>query len=506
MVNSTDLKNAGGTKALMQEIASRSTDPYFFSALTFLPNPDTVLRKLGKSYEVFDALTGDAHIIGELRSVRAGLLGFEWRLQAGGDAPADMRALDLCQVVMDRRPAPGLRWSDVIWNMAQSVFRGFRVHEVIWGKEGGYILPMKIVDRPERRFVFGMDNELRLLTRDNMMLGIETGSYKWLTTRHMPSFENPYGVALFSACFWPYTFKHNGFKYFVKFCDKYGIPWAVGKHPRGTPQSDIDSLVDSLAKMVEDAVGAIPDDGSVELMVPSSTGTQLPQERLIALCNGEMSKAITSQTLATEIQGQGSFAAAQTHRGREEDVNESDREVICDTFNELFAWITEINIAGAQPPTFEFYEEAQARQEWVDVLDKARNFVQIPASFAHERLQIPEPVDGEDVLPADTAASSFQPPGFSAPQRCPGCGQVHDYAAAASPINPVVERAATEADKILADMAAPIRELLDKVDTLDQFREGLVKMYPKIDETRLGELTAQALMVGALEGMHASNG
>lgn len=259
--------------------------------------------------------------------------------------------------------------------------------------------------------------------------------------------------------------------------------------------------------MVEDAVGAIPDDGSVELMVPSSTGTQLPQERLIALCNSEMSKAITSQTLATEIQGQGSFAAAQTHRGREEDVNESDREVICDTFNELFAWITEINIAGAQPPTFEFYEEAQARQEWVGVLDKARNFVQVPASFAHERLQIPEPVDGEDVLPAGTPGPAFplSPPGFSASHRCPGCGQVHDYAAATSPINPVVDRAATEADKILADMAAPIRELLDKVDTLDQFREGLVKMYPKIDETRLGELTAQALMVGALEGMHASN-
>ncbi|MDH4275188.1 MAG: DUF935 domain-containing protein, partial [Gammaproteobacteria bacterium] len=396
---------------LMQEIATRSSDPTFFGALQFLPNPDPVLRKLGKSQEVFDAITLDAHVIGELRSIRAGTLGFEFRLQAGGESSADIRALELCQAVMQSRPHTGYRWPDVVWNMAQAVFRGHAIHEVIWRREGGAIVP-SLIDRPQRRFVFGTDNELRLRTRAAPIAGEQTDPYKWLVTRHMPSFDNPYGVALFSACFWPYTFKHSGYKYFVKFTEKYGMPWAIGRYPMGTQKGDQDALADMLAAMVEDGVAAIPDGNAVELLEAKSTGDPV-QSTLIKMCNSEMSKALTSQTLATEIQGQGSRAAASTHRQREEDVNASDREIICDTFNQLFAWITEINIAGAQPPTFEFYEEAEARKDWVEVLDSARAYLDVPVEFAHERLQIPQPQDGEAVLPRAKAPTKVPPQPFS---------------------------------------------------------------------------------------------
>ena len=222
----------------------------------------------------------------------------------------------------------------------------------------------------------------------------------------MASQENPYGVALLSSCFWPYTFKHNGFKYFVKFCEKYGIPWAIGRYPKGTAEPEQKELLNGLTQMVEDAVAAIPDDGSVELLEHKHKG-EIAQERLINLCNREMSKALTSQTLATEIQGNGSRAAAETHRGREESVNESDRYIIVAAMNELFSWITEINIAGARPPTFQFYEEIEARMQWVKKLNKAREFMDIPAQFAHERLQIPRAKNGEAVLPRNPVQQSM---------------------------------------------------------------------------------------------------
>ena len=500
MVDSTDIRKAGGRRALAREVASRASDPHYYGVLSFLPNPDTVLRKLGKSHEVFDALTGDAHIVGELRSVRAGLLGYEWRLQAGGETPVDMRALALCELFMSYRPTNGMRWADVIWNIAQAVFRGYRVHEVVWERQDRMLMPCKVLDRPERRFVFGEENELRLLTRQNMMDGVELGPLKWLLTRHMPSHENPYGVAVFSACFWPYTFKHNGWKYFVKFCEKYGLPWAVGKYPPGTPNDEVIKLVDQLAQMVEDAVGAVPGDGTVDLVSSSAGGSQLPQERLIQLANREMSKALTSQTLAPEIQGQGSRAAAETHRGREQSVNESDRGIICATFNELFGWITELNVAGAQPPTFEFFEEAEARQEWVEVLDKARTFMAVPVAFAHERLQIPQPAEGEDVLPGTGPMPPGLPPQFNA-SGCPHCG--HDHAAG-DDLNDVARltaQAAGQADELIERMADEVRALLDRVETLEEFRDGLAALYPNISEQRLGEMTSLALMTGALTGM-----
>ncbi len=493
-MDSTDLKKASKNN-LAREIATRTTDPQFYSALTILPNPDTVLRKLGRSDEVFDAIVSDAHVIGEMRSIRAGLLRYEWRVEAGGESPADVRALELCEAFMAQRPAPGLRWPDVIWNMAQAVFRGFQVHEVIWERQNSLLMPAALLDRPARRFGFGADsNELRLITRENMVDGVELGPYKWLLTRHMPSHDNPYGVALFSSCFWPYTFKHSGWRYFVKFCEKYGIPKAIGKYPPGTPKPEQDALADGLAQMIEDSVAAIPDGGTVELLQTTMTG-QLVHERLINLANREMSKALTSQTLATEIQGEGSRAASETHRGREEDVNESDRAAIADVMSELFTWITELNIPGAVPPTFEFYEEAEARKDWVEVLGQARRFLDVPKWFAHERLQIPQPTEEDELLPAGGAAL---PAEFAAGNRG------HDFAAVEFPDQAALEAAIDSIeDGTLQEQAeallAPVFQLIEEAGP-EKALERLAEVYDRMDTEALQELIGRAIFVSEVWG------
>lgn len=498
-MDSTDLKKANKTN-LAREIATRTTDPQFYSALTILPNPDAVLRKLGRSDEVFDSIVTDAHVIGELRSIRSGMLGYEWRVVAGGESPADVRALELCEAYMERRPAPGLRWPDVIWNMAQAVFRGFQVHEVVWERHDRYLMPGSLLDRPSRRFGFGTSaNELRLITRDEQVDGVELGPYKWLLTRHMPSHDNPYGVALFSSCFWPYTFKHSGWRYFVKFCEKYGIPKAVGKYPPGTPKVEQDALADALAAMIEDAVAAIPEGGTVELLETNISG-QLVHERLINLANREMSKALTSQTLATEIQGEGSRAASETHRDREEDVHESDRAVIADAMSELFAWITELNISGAIPPTFEFYEEAEAREDWVDVLDKARHFVDVPAWFAHERLQIPQPTDGDEILPRGGA----MPVEFAAARRG------HDFASPEFPDQAALEAAidGIENDTLQEQAEAllePVFRLIEEAGP-EKALARLAEVYDRMDTEALQELLARAIFVSQVWGKLNADG
>lgn len=353
------LKNTA-KKWLGTEIATRASEPNFYGALPFLPNPDTILRKLGKSQEVFDAIIQDAHVIGELRPLRANILTKNWRLLPGGNKPQDRQAFELAQKLYSQPPAPGIGWPDVFWTMQEAVLRGQRIHEVVWELVDGMQVPVRIIDRPNHRFVYGIANELRLLTRENRFAGVPVDPYKFLVSRHMPSFDNPYGVALLSSCFWPYTFKHNGFRYFTKFCEKYGIPWAVGKYPAGTAQAQIDALADSLARMVEDAIAAIPDAGTVELIQTGTTASTLPQERLIQVCNAEMSKCLNSQTLATEINGQGSRAAAETHRGREQENGAADQKLIESPLNQLLIWMTELNFAGAAAPKFEFYEESQA--------------------------------------------------------------------------------------------------------------------------------------------------
>lgn len=485
---------------LHQAIATRANDPYFTNALQFLPNPDPILRRLNRDQEAYEGISMDAHVLGELRSIRSALLGFEWRIEAGGDSPQDVRALELCERVTSQRPAPGMHWSDVIWTMAQAVFRGYSVHEVVWQRHDGYLLPGAVLDRPHRRFTFGHENELRLRTRANPVEGIELGARKWLLTRHMPSQENPYGVAVFSSCFWPYTFKHSGFRFFVKFAEKYGLPWAIGRYPQGAPKEDQDALADALREMVEDAIAAIPDGSAVELL-SAGDGKDAVHERLINLCNREMSKALTSQTLATEIQGEGSRAASETHRDREVAVNESDRKIIADTFTELFAWITELNIPNAIPPHFEFWEEGEARKEWVEVLDGARQFLDVPKQFAHERLQIPMAGKDEEVLPR---TATTQPPAQFQRHRCAGCGEEHSFAAPAFPDQVELEKMlANVGDEELQEQAEallePVFDLIRKQGP-DEALGHLAEAYPDMDDGKLQQMLARMIFVAETWG------
>jgi len=112
-MNKSDIKKT--TKnTLTKEIATRQSDPNFYGALSFLPNPDPVLRKLGKSQEAYEAISYDAHVIGELRSVRSGMLSFEHRVQPASEENADMRAKELCEAVLQNKPSHDMRWPDVI--------------------------------------------------------------------------------------------------------------------------------------------------------------------------------------------------------------------------------------------------------------------------------------------------------------------------------------------------------------------------------------------------------
>lgn len=487
---------------LANEIATRDSDPNFASALTILPNPDAILRKLGRGQDVYDAIEYDAHVMGEIRTIRAGLLAWEWRLQPGGEDANDVAAYELCRQVFDRRPARNIRWSDAVWNAGRAVFHGYGIHEVVWERQDRFLVPHRVVDRPQRRFQFDQENRLRLLTRSNMMPGEELGEYKWLLTRHMPSHDNPYGVAVFSSCFWPWTFKHSGYRYFTKFLERYGIPSPVGKYPRGTPTDKINELVDQLGKMIEDAVSAIPDDSSVELLEHKG-GQHSVHGAFLNLCNRELSKALTSQTLATEVQDQGSRATAQVGREREEAGQESDREMVQATWQELCDWITELNYPGAQPPVWEFYEESEVSQTTAETIGKIVEYAPLRRSEVYDRLQFTPPEDDDDVI---FRGGQRQRPGpgaglFNAP--CRECGHVHLHAAGddADPLDALTDQADTEAAQIFQRMAQPIRDLMDEVDDLEEFRDRLADLYPQISDDELAAHLANFSLVAQLKGM-----
>lgn len=482
------------------EAAGRATDPAFYQALRVLPNPDPILRSMGRAEASYDAIMSDAHVIGELRSMRSGLLSYTPRVVAAQGADNGSKqtlALELCKQLLSRVPAPGMQWSDVIWNMGTAVLRGYRVHEVDWQYDDGYLLPAAILDRPNRRFKFDTDNQLKLLTKAQPTDGEKTEPYRYLVSRHMPSTENPYGQALLSSCFWPYTFKHGGWKFLYQFCERYGLPWPIGRFPEGTNEHDQNELLERLLDMLESSAAVIPQGDSVELLTANQNG-ELVQESMIHLCNSEMSKALTSQTLATEMRKVGSNAASKTHHEREQVVQASDRAIIEATMNQVFADITRFNCGDdILPPVFELYKPKMVSKERAEIWEMASRIGNPSKAAFHKEMNIPEAKDDKDRLQASAVATGAQ--SFSAHP-----SSSLEYKAAGK--ETLAQAAIRQADAVIeSDLIEPIFQMLTEYEnqgkSLQQFLNDLPELFKDLDTSELAELNSQVIQLALSEGI-----
>jgi phage gp29-like protein len=485
-----------------------------------MPNPDPILRAMGKADTVYNSILIDPHVIGEVRSIRGSFRSNEYRLLVGAqDDPMAAAALDLCQAWMaNTRPNKLADWLEVMWQMSSAVLTGYKVHELVWEYVDGKYLPTQVIDRPGRRFRFNAHGETLLLSTANWQ-GVPVEPYQFTVSRHMATSGNPYGMALLSSCFWPWTFKTGGWRYFVKYCERHGMPWPVARYPSGTSDAEQEALADAMANMLEAGYIVMQQDNNIELIEPKGGGAgALPQQSLITLCNREMSKALTSQAMIGEALEVGSRAASETAKDRQDQVHDADRDIAAESMGEIFKWITRFNFGdGVAAPTMEFYLHKAAGKERAEVYGLAARLGANPSAKAmREELDIPEAEDANDTLnslaalptdPSSVPAAPTEPkqgidfskfdfsklPVFSFAQ---GAGLTEDDA---------VELAATAADTMLQDHTiAPVYDMLVQFEkdgkSLDEFKTALEGMVGQLDDAALRDVVERALMYSVAAG------
>lgn len=392
----------GVSSAFNQPVATPETDQHYFGNVGHMPNPDPVLRRMNVADDVYRAIAADPHVLGDIRSIRGSFRQLKWRILPGveGDARAQAAA-DLCKQWMDTtKPNEMVDWLELMWQMASSILTGYRPHELIWDRVGGNILPTQIIDRPTRRILFDYHGKPLLVSRGEPM-GVPIEPYQFVISRNMPSAENPYGIALLSSCFWAWTFKTGGWRYFVKYCERHGLPWPVVRYPLGTSDKDLTDLEQAVALMIENAYALVPDGTGVELLTPTTgaSGT-LPQENLITLCNKEMSKALTGQAMVSDNNGVGARAASETAKERQDAIDEGVRDIPAASVSQIFHWITLFNFGeGVASPKLEFFQQKAAGKDRAETYELAAKLGAKPSKQALlTELNIPAAQDAADEL------------------------------------------------------------------------------------------------------------
>lgn len=469
-------------------IATRARSGDFSSFFGLLPNPDTVLRKMGKQIEVYRELASDAHVKGCLRrrrgAVKAMERGFE-RGQAKGRVAKNLEAI-FAELPMEQIIEAACGGADF----------GYQPFEVLWSEGPGLKVPKEIVAKPPEWFGYDDSNTLRFKSRGNQMQGEELPPMRFFVVRNNASYINPYGEADLASVFWPTTFKRGGLKFWVTFTEKYGTPWAVGKQPRTATKADAASLASDLDGMIRDAVAVIPDDSSVELLTVSTAANADLFERLLHFCRSETSIALLGNNQS--IEATANLASSKAAQSVEADLRDAMASMVCTAVNEVVRWIVTVNWGESTvAPRYELWEQEEvddALAKRDETLTKAgAKFTNLYFKDAYSlkdgHLAEPaEPLPGAKPVPVAKPAPAVEFAESEIPADQAG-------------LDTAIEQLPAEAiNGAMRTLLQPALDAIEMAETPEGVRQALIDAYPKLDSSALEKLMHQAFLVSDLWG------
>ncbi|WP_082024913.1 DUF935 domain-containing protein [Necropsobacter massiliensis] len=471
-------------KNLVTEIATRARSIDFWAFGYYLPNPDPILKKMGKDIAVYRELLSDGQVRSGVRRRKAAVKKLEWRITTTNNAKVDAQL---------ERIFSRLKMNNIITEMLNAALYGYQVSEVMWGERDGLFVPLEIIGKKPEWFVFDEDNQLRFRTKENWVNGELLPEDKFLLTTQEATEDNPYGLGDLSLCFWAATFKKGGLKFWLEFTEKYGSPWLIGKHPRSAQITDKDRLADSLEAMIGSAIAVIPDDSSIEIKeAAGKTGSTDAFEKFLNFCKAEINIALLGQNQTTEQES--NRASAQAGLEVAEDICADDRAMIEETFNTLLQWIVKYNFNVEQLPQFEFFEQAEINTTQVERDTKLHNMgVRFSKTYFQREYGFE---DGDiEIQQAQSAVKNPQVSEF-AEHNQQGLHPIADG---------IIEQLEIEGESQVGDWLQTVKDRLAQADSLEDFRNQLDSLIPELSFAEYGKLLAIASTVSELAGRQSVN-
>lgn len=504
--------DVGDRKDLSTELVTRTSAGDLWSAFyNRIENPDPILRKANLNITVFDELKRDPQVASCTEGRQSGVLKMVWRIDQGDAKP------DTADIITDMFST--LRLQDIMREILNARFYGYEVQEVVWAIDNDFIYPARIQEKPHEWFSFDNDNKLLRRNGNSELDWKICEKLKFLLTTSKASYKNPFGESLYGMCFWPVTFKKGGIKNWAIFLEKFGMPHALGKLPRGAEHAKRQELLGALHRMVRDACAVFPDDSSIELIESTAKGaTSDLYERHTVYHDGEISKILLGHNAAVDSTP-GRLGNETTGLTVREDLVDSDVLLVQETMNELIRWICAVNTSlGPVPPKF-----VLAEKEKVDktVAERDKTVTECGnVKFTKKYYQKAHGYEDDDIIvdESPTFGTNVQTPGRASlsqgAQPIPGAGS-HSVEFAEPAETFTADQALSKLSSAItdADLQSQMEEILSTIfdlseqsDNYSQFKNGLKNVFTKLKSEKLTEtLEKTALLADVWGRLNAGN-
>lgn len=446
----------------------------------------------GQAELFMDMEERDAHLYAEVSKRKRAILGLNWTVEPprNPSAAEQADAEYLHELLSDLDG-----WDDMLLDAMDGMGHGYSAIELDWRLYGREWIPEAFHHRPQSWFMLaqGDQNELRLRSEDTQ--GTPLQPFGWIM--HRPRARSGYVArsGLYRVLAWPYLFKHYSVSDLAELLEIYGLPIRLGKYPPGTADEEKTTLLNAVTALGHAAAGIIPDTMAIEF----ESATQSSSEPFLAMmrqCDESISKAVLGGTLTSQTSagGGGAYALGKVHNEVRHDLLTSDARQLAATLSRDLLWPLLVLNRPGNPDTRRAPRLVFDVRETEDMAAMATALpalvdigVQVPASWAQERLGIPLPAKGEAVLqPAQSALAALtrrSNPRMASLTQIIGPRysdqQALDDVLGALPGNELQE----QVDPLLAPLLAVINRGGSEAEVLG----ALAEAFPDMDEGALAE-------------------
>lgn len=435
----------------------------------------------------------DAHIASEMGKRRRAIIRDYEILPPPNPSAAEKRAAKEVEELLTDIPD----FEEVLFDTSDAIGKGFVCQEIEWHTVEGKWVPKSITHRPQTWFQMhrGYTQEIRLRNGTHGEPLIPMG---WITHTHRAKSGYLERAALFRILVWPYLFKNYSVGDLAEFLEIYGIPLRLGSYPASATEKEKATLLRALMAVGHNAAGIIPEGMKLDFY-DAATGDPDAFELMIAWCERSQSKAILGGTLTSQADGKSSTnALGNVHNEVRKDLQIADcRQASTTLSRDLIHPIAALN--GLAPngirraPRLKLIvDEPEDIVAYSESLPKLVGVgMRIPRQWAQERLSIPEPDEGQEVLGSVAAPADGGAPVAALTAR---------QATPPTPEAQLAARAARSIDPAISGWIDQVRALGESAKTLQELRDGLEKLYPDLALDDYAERMAQALAAAAFAG------
>ena len=485
---------------------------------------------VARQAELFEEMEEkDTHLFSELQTRKNAVHGLDYEITPWSEVAEDKKVRDFVADCLFNLES----FDDALLDMLDAIGKGYSVNEIIWSTDAGKAVIGRIAWIHAKKALFyerGAANMWaksfevpRILTETQPIEGEQMPAFKLIYYRYKARSGYDTRAGVLRVCSWMYLFKNYGIKDWVAFAEVFGMPLRLGKYDPGAAKADKDALVSAIQSLGSDAAGIISKSTEIEFVeAAKNTGADNIYETLANFCDKQMSKAILGQTATTEGTP-GKLGNEDAQDRVRHDLIKADAETLAKTIrHQIIRPLVGYNFGWDKPlPWFNLLYERPEDLEKLMTVYKGAHEIGQPISQEHvsERFKIPLPQKGETPLPAalpspsegmgggDKAylAARYRPdsgdrPGMKVIIASDGKIIPNDVEIDAADL--IADRLGGQAMPAGDILIAPFKRLLEKSQTLEEFRDSVLDLFSERDPADLGSILARAILFAEMAGRY----